>query len=58
MASGLTQEVDIERGSRQRGKLEDMLDEENPEAIEAFEAEVGIVHFANLNCGVFNQNVL
>ena len=40
MASGLTQEVDIERGSRQKGKLEDLLDEENPGAMEAFEAEV------------------
>lgn len=49
MASGLTQEVDVERGSRQKGKLEDMLDEENPEALEAFEAEVCVMQLAVLN---------
>ena len=41
VASGLTQEFELDRGSRQKGKLEDILDD--PEASEAFDAEVILI---------------
>ena len=40
MSAGVTREHNLERGSRQSGQLEDILDDANVDALEAFDKEV------------------
>lgn len=69
VAQGLTKEFNLERGSRQSSQLDDILDESDPDAQEAFEQEVGssapwnsftlILHGGRLHrCTVTLQTVL
>jgi hypothetical protein len=54
VAQGITKDFNLERGSRQSTQLEDILDDSDPDAQEAFRQEVNL----RISCPVYPLHVL
>lgn len=54
VAQGITKDFNLERGSRQSTQLEDILDDSDPDAQEAFRQEVNLHN----SCPVYPLHVL